>query len=131
MLMSRLADLIHEMRSRYCSRVYSRFMAFSTRVRSALYRQMNMIAQRRDGLDGLDDVFAEVARVRGGKAHAADAGNFADSGQQFRKGLLPCRIAVGVHVLAQQLNLGVAQSRPSAGLRPAPSRTSGCALCRA
>ena len=36
-------------------------------------------------------------------------GSLSHRRQQFREGLLPCRIFVGIHVLAQQLDFGVAK----------------------
>ena len=69
---------------------------------------MDVVAERGEGVDRVDDIFGEIARVRSGEAHAADAGDLADSREQFGKRHLARRIAVGVHVLAEQLNLGEA-----------------------
>ena len=82
---------------------------------AALHGQVHVVAKGRYGVDGVHDVAAEVARVRSGEAHAADAWNFADRGQQFGERLLPCRILVGIHVLAEQLNFGVAEIGHLAG----------------
>ena len=68
-----------------------------------------MVAKCRNAVDGFDNVPGKVAWMAGGEAHAPDAGHLAHSGQQFREAALPFRVAVAVHVLAQQLNLGVAQ----------------------
>ena len=38
-------------------------------------------------------------------------GNLPDGSQQFSKDFLPCRIFIGIHVLAEQLNFGVSQVR--------------------
>ena len=46
---------------------------------------MHVIAERRDGVDGVDNVASEIARVRSGETHALDAGDFAYGGQQFRE----------------------------------------------
>ena len=70
---------------------------------------MHVVAERRHRVNGFDYIASKVARVRGGKAHAPDAGNFAYSRQQFSEGPLPCRILVGIHVLTQQLNFRVAE----------------------
>ena len=83
--------------------------------RAALHRQMHVIAERRDGVDGVHNVLGEVARMRSGEAHAADSGNLADGRQQFRKDLLVRGIGVGIHVLAEQLNVGVSGIGHAAG----------------
>ena len=44
-------------------------------------------------------------------------GNFAHRRQQFGESLLPCRIFVGIHVLAEQLNFGVAEIGHLPGFR--------------
>ena len=57
-------------------------------------------------------LFAEIARMRRGEAHAADARDSSDVVEQ--RGEIPARgrrIAVAVHVLSQQLDLGVAGAR--------------------
>ena len=72
---------------------------------------MNVIAQHRIVVDGVDDVLDEVARVRRGEAHAPDAVHFAHCAQQSRK--VPAggrRIAIAVDVLAQQLDFDVAHA---------------------
>ncbi len=57
----RLAALIHAMRSRYQSRVYSRAIAFSTRDEPGLYRQVDVVAEGWIGFDGFDNVAGELA----------------------------------------------------------------------
>ena len=49
--------------------------------RSGLHRQMHVIAQRRILVDGVDDLLHEIARMRGGEAHAADARNLGPRGR--------------------------------------------------
>src|SRR6185437_10517470 len=78
--------------------------------RAGLHRQMNMIAERRMEVDGANDVLSEVARVRGGEAHALDAVDLADGNEQFGEGSFSARIAKAVHVLAEELNFGIAES---------------------
>ncbi len=46
---------------------------------------MDVIAEHRVVVDGVDDVLDEIARVRGGEAHAADAIHFAHGAQQTRE----------------------------------------------
>ena len=67
-----------------------------------------MVAEGGNGVDGLDDIAGEVARVAGHKTHPADARRLAHGGQQLREAPLPFRVAVAVHILAQELNLGIA-----------------------
>src|ERR1700739_2182916 len=75
--------------------------------RAGLNRKMHVIAERRDGVDGFDDVAGEIAGVAGGEADAADAVHLADGSEQFGEAQLPFRIAVAVDVLAEELDLGV------------------------
>ena len=79
---------------------------------SGLHRKMHVIAQHRIVVDGVDDFLDEIARVRSGEAHAPDAIHFAHRAQQPRE--IPAggrRIAIAVHVLAQQLDFDVAHAR--------------------
>ena len=80
---------------------------------------MHVVAEGGNGVDGLDDIPGEVAGMRGGEAHAADAGDVADGGEQFGEGHLAGGIAVGVDVLAEELDLG--DSRASAIVRASAS----------
>src|SRR5262249_29676278 len=70
---------------------------------------MNVITQGRQRIDGIHNAFAKMPRMRRGKSHAPDSVNFSDSIQQFGKALLAEWITIGVHVLAEQLNIRVAQ----------------------
>ena len=72
--MGRFAALIHAMRSRYQSGVYSRAIIFSTRRRARLHRQVHVVAEGRHTVDRLDNVARKVARMAGGEAHAPDPG---------------------------------------------------------
>src|SRR6202789_3333457 len=76
---------------------------------------MYMVAKSGNHVDGINDVAAEGAWVRGSEAHAADARDLADGGQQFSEGLLPCRVLIRIHVLAEQLNFCVAEIGHLAG----------------
>ena len=76
---------------------------------AGLHREMNVIAQGGDAIDGFDDVGAEIAGMRCGEAHAANAG---DGGRGFEK-LGECQaarrgIAIGIYSLAEELDFGVA-----------------------
>ncbi len=87
-------------------------MRVSTSRGAGLHGQMHVIAQDRIVVDGVDDVLDEIARVRGGEAHAADSVHFADRAQQSRE--IPAggrRVAIAVDVLAQKLDFGVAHGR--------------------
>ena len=77
--------------------------------RAALHGKVHMIAEGRHGVDYVNDILAEVTRMRGGKAHPLHARNLSHSGQQFGERLLPCRILIRIYVLAQQLDFAVAQ----------------------
>src|SRR5207237_9718200 len=77
--------------------------------------QVDVIAESGNGLDGLDDGGAEVAGMGSGETHALDAGNFRDGGEEFGEGALPCRIFVGIYVLAEELNFAVAEIGHLAG----------------
>src|SRR5277367_4398448 len=68
---------------------------------------MYVVTERRNGVDGLDNVACEIARMRGRKAHPPYAGDLPDCGQQLREAPLPFRIAIRIDILAEQLNLGV------------------------
>src|SRR3954470_19898306 len=46
--------------------------------------------------------------MRSGEAHATHSVDLSNGGEQFGEGLLCLRIFVGVHVLAEQLDVGVA-----------------------
>ena len=61
-------------------------------------------------VDGLNDVWCEIARVRGRKPHAANSGRLCNAQQQLGKAHLPARgIGVGIHRLTKKLNLRVTQ----------------------
>ena len=59
--------------------------------RAGLHRQMNVIAERGNFVDGIDDLAVEIVRMRGGEAHAADARHLGDGAQQVRE--IPARAA--------------------------------------
>ena len=67
-----------------------------------------MVAKCRHRVDGVDNIAGKVARMRGGEAHAPDAGNLSNGSEQFGEAPLPFRVAVGIHILPEQLDLGVA-----------------------
>ena len=58
----RRAALIHAIRSRYHSGVYSRAIMLQHPRRARLHRQMHMVAKRGYGVDGLHNVARKVAR---------------------------------------------------------------------
>ena len=71
-----------------------------------------MIAERWRGIDGLDDITAEIARMRGHETHAANSRYLRHGQKQLRKRQPPARgVAIGIHRLAQELNLRVAHLR--------------------
>ena len=88
MLISRFAALIQAMRSQIpVARVFAGH-GFEDGGRTGLDRQMDMVAQGRKGVDRVDDIFGEIARMRGGEAHAPDARDLADGGEQLGEGHL-------------------------------------------
>ena len=75
---------------------------------TGLHGKMHMIAQRRIGIDRVDNRLRKVPGMRCGKAHTADAGDAAHLVQQ--RGKIPAcgrGIAVAVHVLANELDLRI------------------------
>src|SRR3989442_1565900 len=46
--------------------------------------------------------------MRSRKPDSSDPRNFSHGSQQFSEALLPCRIAIGIHILAQQLDFAIA-----------------------
>ncbi len=84
MLISRLADFIHAMRSNTDHECTG--AAWPRDPRGAgLHRQVNVVAQGRDCFDGIDDVLAEIARMRRGEADAADSWDFATAASSSAK----------------------------------------------
>src|SRR5690349_11909936 len=77
--------------------------------RTTLDRQVDVVAQDFVAVDCVNDVLAEVSGMRSCEAHATNPRNAANGVKQFGEALLPCRILVRIYVLAQQLNLGVAE----------------------
>ena len=77
---------------------------------------MDVVAEGGYGVDGFDDVAGKVAGVAGHEADAADAGHLGHGDEQFGEAKLPFRITVAVDVLAEELNLGIAQIGDAAGL---------------
>src|SRR5580658_8732088 len=70
---------------------------------------MHMIAKRRHGVDDVDDIASKIARMRSSKAHALNPRDRSDCRQQLSKGFDSRGITIRVHVLAEQLNLGIAE----------------------
>ena len=87
-----------------------------------------MVAECGHSIDGLDNIAGKVARVAGRKAHPADARNLPDGGQQFGEAPLPFRVAVAVHILAEELNLRVALVGDAPRLRQHGSRPAAALL---
>src|ERR1035437_81722 len=69
---------------------------------------MNVVTERRKRINRVDDVLREIPRMGGGKADAADARQLPDGSQQFGESLFAGGITVRIHVLPEQLNVGVA-----------------------
>ena len=65
---------------------------------------MDVVAEGGDGVDYVDDVAGEVARVRGGETHSLDAVDFAYGGEEFGEGALAAGVVVAVDVLAEELD---------------------------
>ena len=80
------------------------------------------------GVDGLNNVAGKVARMAGSEAHAADAADFADRGEQFSEGHLAARVAIGIDVLAEELNFREARIRHAAGFGQDGVRGAGTLL---
>src|SRR5215469_4794893 len=78
---------------------------------------MNVITQGRQRIDGIHNVFAKMPRMRGRKSHAPDSWHFSDGVKQCGKALFVEWITIGVHVLAEQLNIRVAQIGHLTGFR--------------
>ncbi len=108
--------------------MYSRAIILSTRAEPDCTGRCTWSQSVGYGVDGLDDVAGEVARVAGGEAHAPDAGHLANGSQQLGEAQLPFRVAIAVHVLAQQLNLGVAQVGDAPRLGEHRGRTAAALL---
>src|SRR6266567_3267048 len=78
-------------------------------ARARLYRKMDVVAQRRVGFDGLDDIRSKVPRVGRNEAHPADPRDLGGPGQQLRKAQPGRRgVMVRIDVLTQELDLRVA-----------------------
>src|SRR5260370_18004196 len=54
-------------------------------------------------------MFPEIPGMGSRKPDAPDPRNFSHGNQQFSEALLPCRIAIGIHILAEQLDFAVAE----------------------
>ena len=126
MLSSRLAARIHAMRSRYSLAGVLALHGRQHACAAALHRQVHVIAKRGHVVHGLDDLAREVARVRGGKAHAADALHACRPRPAARR-RCACRQdrPIGVHVLPEQLNLRQAGSAHAG--EPRRGRSEGAA----
>ena len=91
---------------------------------------MDVVAEGGGGVDGLDDVAGEVAGVRGGEADAADAGELPTAARSSAKEMLAGGVAVGVDVLAEELDLGEAEVGHPAGFGEDGGGGAASALCR-
>ena len=122
------AARIHAMRSRYCSRVYSRAMAARTRDEPLCTGRCTW--SQSVGTESMASTIsrAEMARMRGGKPHPADSRNLANLGEQLGKTAPAQRVAVGIHILPEQLNLG--QSAIDECGAPLPARIPRCGCAR-
>ena len=98
--------------------------------RTGLHRQMDVVAERWCGIDRFDDLAREVIWMRGSEAHAANSFDLCHGQQQLDKIPFARRwIAVGIHRLAEQLNLRVAAIGEAPNLRE--NRIAGPAAFRA
>src|SRR5437016_464467 len=71
-------------------------------ARARLYREMDVVAQRRVGFDGLDDIRSKVPRVGRNEAHPADPRDLGGPGEQLRKAQPGRRgVMVRIDVLTQ------------------------------
>ncbi len=132
MLMGRRADFssatIFEI---FVARVGAAHGAENAR-RTGLHGQVNVIAELRRRVDRFDDVAAEIARMRGGEAHAANARDSRGRDEQFGETHAARRgIAIGIYGLAEELNFGEAGVRKLADFFEHVRRWRGCAPGRA
>src|SRR5881398_3510117 len=67
---------------------------------------MHMITEGRVRIDRFDDVSREIPWMARGEPHSPDPCHLAYSRQKFRKCHASRGIAIRVHILAQQLDLG-------------------------
>ena len=79
--------------------------------RAGLHGEMDVVAERWDGVDDVDDVLGEVAGVRGREAHSADAVDLADGSKEFSKAAFATGVFEAVYVLAEELDFGEALLR--------------------
>ena len=78
--------------------------------RAGLDGQVHVVADGWMRVDGGDDVRAEIAGVRGGKANAADAGRIGDGQEETGEGhRARRRVTIGIYGLAEELNFGIAE----------------------
>ncbi len=97
-----------------------------------LHWQVYVVAQFRLRIDGRHDVRSKIARMRSGKAHAANSGTSATASSNSRKPHSAWRwVRVGIDGLAQHLHFGVTEFAPTPALRATPSRWRGCVPARA
>ena len=76
---------------------------------TGLHRQVHVVAERRNVVNRRDDLAVKIIGMRSGEAHAANSRNGGDGAQQVHKIPLTRRgIAIRIHGLAEQLDLGVA-----------------------
>src|SRR6266571_279872 len=78
-------------------------------ARPRLYGEMDMVAQRRVGFDGLYDIRSKVPRMGGSEAHPVDSSHIGRPGEQLRKAQPGRRgVTVRIDILAKELDLPVA-----------------------
>ena len=133
MAMARRAPFIHEMRSQVFDRGCTGAAWRRARGRNRTARAGGR-GCRGSGLASIASTirFDEVARVGGGEAHAADAGDFADAARSC--GEVPPGggrgVAIAVDVLAEELDFGNSRRRRSGAPLRARWRWCGCARVR-
>src|SRR5205085_3490748 len=72
--------------------------------------------QRGKRIESFHDVAGEVARMRGGKAYPVDAWRLSYGRQQLGKRFSAAGVEVGIYILTEQLDLGIAGFGHSVGL---------------
>ena len=113
-LMGRRAARIMAIFSRYSSRVYVRCIARRIRVDPDCTGQVDVIAQLGHGIDGLDDVPAEISRMGRREAHAANSRHRSHRHQKLRE-THPLAVSrasgslIGVDRLPEKLNFRIAR----------------------
>src|SRR5215471_5611649 len=84
---------------------------------------MHVIAEGRHSVEHLNNVPAKIPRMRRREPNPRDSVHLTHRRQQLGKTLLSIRIAIGIDVLPEQLNLGVSKISQLPCLREHRSRS--------